>query len=295
MTDQHFSIQFAALQSNLSVHTIRAWEKRYQVVTPQRDNSGRRQYSRDEIKKLKTLSELTKLGNPISEMAKLESPDLYSLHSEFVQTDTKKNFSDLINPDLTVQNLILALNSYKLDIISHEFEKLKTIAGPKSLVLQVLTPLIKEIKLKLSNNELTRSQVKALVSVIKFHMGHSLYQHICSTNCSPFSFVIATQMGVQDELQLMMSAILCSEYNIKFYYLGTDFPAESLSHAVNQIGCEYILLSDSTDVSQFSRDVSKGLKKDVTFLSVGTTESSSNVKSFETLTAFDHFLQTLHF
>jgi hypothetical protein len=43
--EKKFNIQLAAQMTGLTAHTIRAWEKRYQALSPERTNNGRRLYS----------------------------------------------------------------------------------------------------------------------------------------------------------------------------------------------------------------------------------------------------------
>ena len=49
--DPHYPIRTAARLTSLSVDTLRAWERRYQAVTPERTNRGRL-YTKDHIAKL---------------------------------------------------------------------------------------------------------------------------------------------------------------------------------------------------------------------------------------------------
>jgi len=62
--------------TGLTVHTIRAWEKRYNVVSPGRTETRRRLYSRDDIRKLTLLKNLVDEGNPISLIAGLSADQL---------------------------------------------------------------------------------------------------------------------------------------------------------------------------------------------------------------------------
>ena len=50
-----YNIQMVSKLTGISIHTLRAWEKRYQAVVPERDSSGRRTYNDSELEKLKIL------------------------------------------------------------------------------------------------------------------------------------------------------------------------------------------------------------------------------------------------
>jgi len=63
----------------LSTHALRAWERRYGTVKPERTPGGNRLYDRDQIDRLKTLKRLTDYGHSIGEVAHLPLPELKRL------------------------------------------------------------------------------------------------------------------------------------------------------------------------------------------------------------------------
>ena len=58
-----YPIKVVSQMTGLSVHVIRAWEKRYNVVEPDRTDTNRRLYSEKEIEKLKLLKTIILRGN----------------------------------------------------------------------------------------------------------------------------------------------------------------------------------------------------------------------------------------
>ena len=61
MSETKHPIQIVARRTGLSVDVIRAWERRYNAVTPTRTETGRRLYSNNDVKKLCTLEEALKV------------------------------------------------------------------------------------------------------------------------------------------------------------------------------------------------------------------------------------------
>ncbi|MCK7540180.1 MAG: MerR family transcriptional regulator [Marinilabiliales bacterium] len=60
----------------IKAHTIRMWEKRYGVLTPDRSDSNIRYYTEEELKKLITVSILNRNGMKISKIARLNDSEL---------------------------------------------------------------------------------------------------------------------------------------------------------------------------------------------------------------------------
>ena len=178
MQDNGFSIQFVSKVTGISAHTLRAWEKRYSAVVPDRNEKGKRLYSQADIKKLKLLTDLVQLGSSISDVASLETEDLIKLAEKY-----GTGYSEVVvKPDVDVQavlkNLIMALRGFKLDIISHELEKIKNDLGQRDFSLRVLSPLLVEIGTMVYNGELSIAQEHAMSAIIKFHVGSILYNDI---------------------------------------------------------------------------------------------------------------------
>ena len=79
MSDRLHTIQFAARHSGLSMHTIRAWERRYGALAPDRTATNRRLYSAEDIEKLSLLHDAVQSGHRISQVAALSPAELRNL------------------------------------------------------------------------------------------------------------------------------------------------------------------------------------------------------------------------
>src|SRR3954454_19020447 len=63
-----YSIAAVSKLTGVSCHALRVWERRYGFPVPQRTSSGHRRYSRDQVRALQTITELSRTGRPISEL-----------------------------------------------------------------------------------------------------------------------------------------------------------------------------------------------------------------------------------
>ncbi len=71
-----YSIKAVSQATGLSIETLRAWERRYGVVQPTRDASGRRAYQPDDVIRLRKLREATERGHPIGRLVRLGQEEL---------------------------------------------------------------------------------------------------------------------------------------------------------------------------------------------------------------------------
>ena len=76
---KEFGINVISTACGVMPHTIRTWEKRYQVFTPGRSAGGQRIYSEVDLDKAKLIVALIEQGHTISILAKHSLQDLRSL------------------------------------------------------------------------------------------------------------------------------------------------------------------------------------------------------------------------
>lgn len=152
----------ASRLSGVGVHTIRAWEKRYSAIVPLRSSTGRRKYSKENIEKLKLLSDLSILGNNIGSMAHLSIEELESMigqvNKHYANSNRTIPENQTINTDNSLDKLLMALQFYKLDVIGHELEKLKMSLSPKDMALKIVSPLLYEVGVKVEKGNFSISQ-----------------------------------------------------------------------------------------------------------------------------------------
>ena len=67
---KEFSINVISTVCGVMPHTIRTWEKRYQVFKPERSEGGQRLYNEVDLEKAKLIVALQEQGHTISSLAK---------------------------------------------------------------------------------------------------------------------------------------------------------------------------------------------------------------------------------
>ena len=179
---QYFNIQMASQLSGLRSATIRAWEKRYQVVTPERAENKHRLYSELDIEKLTLLAQLTELGQNIGKIAKLDLHELKRVYETVMKRPyQQRHFSDTnkeqINFDKTLSNLSLAINSFKLDIIFHELLKIKKYLSLQEIALTTLPFIFELLQKKMKKGEISLGDLKVLEHLLLQHFSSLLLQH----------------------------------------------------------------------------------------------------------------------
>ncbi len=71
-----FPISVVSQKTGLTPEVLRAWERRYQGVRPQRDSAGRRVYSRELLDRLIVIARLLRAGYRVGDVVDLSAEDL---------------------------------------------------------------------------------------------------------------------------------------------------------------------------------------------------------------------------
>ncbi len=242
-----FNIQIAAQMSGLSTHTIRAWEKRYQALTPVRNENGRRLYTSQEIDRLMMLSQLTQLGTSIGQIAGLSDAELKESYEKLLQNSGQGTSvmagRKILNLHETKNKLLSAVGNYQVDLISQLLSDAKTALEPKTFALDILHPLIQEVKLRRDSGKFQDAQAQALFAIAKFHAGNIIYAHFEKTFKSTSKIVLTSVEKEHHSFPLLISALLCCHHKKNFYYFNSNLPAPSITDAVRAIEANLLVLS----------------------------------------------------
>lgn len=241
-TSRTFNIQFVSNITGINPHTIRAWEKRYEAINPERDHNGRRLYNQSDIDRLNLLHDLVKVGNSISDIASLPSEELKDIHEQFVTPNENK---DELDPNFDVQfslqNVYMGLDFYKLDIIGHELSKAADSLSSVDFALKFVEPIINKIRRMKQEGKLDINERASIFHLVKSDLMRKLFSQGNIKNTGK-SIIIASARGQLNEIGALLTAILCKNNGYEIKYLGGNVPAKSLGEIANQFSINNIFV-----------------------------------------------------
>jgi DNA-binding transcriptional MerR regulator/methylmalonyl-CoA mutase cobalamin-binding subunit len=254
-----YSIQSVSQMCGLSTHCIRAWEKRYGAIKPERSNNGRRLYSEAELNRLQMLGKLSSLGNAISLIANLPDTELEKLLLKMNQGRSAiQSFSQsksLVEPKTYLLNLFMALSAYKLDVLTHELNKASMDLTCKEFALDVVAALFRKVGEYVHEGKMSIAQEHTLSALTKFFIGRRIGQHYRLDHKSKLKIILATPLGEHHSIGLMLASLLMAEHQVNFVYLGEDLPEESIAEAAKATNSEVVLLAVSPAYANRTRNI----------------------------------------
>jgi len=241
-----YPIKAVSNLTGLSLHVIRAWEKRYNVVVPSRTETNRRLYSEEDIHKLKLLSKALDSGYTIGTIASFSVPELQDLLGIINErSNNNSNETQNFKVEYSIKNYMSsAIEAIKqLDAIKLENQIYKVLVElplPKFISL-FIAPLIQKVgemwvsgDIRIVGEHISTDVIRKILS--------SLIDNSSVTKDSP-SILISTPKGQLHELGALIIAVIASSDGWKVTYLGPDLPAEEIAAASLRLNPDIIALS----------------------------------------------------
>lgn len=238
-----YSIKAAARLSGLSPYVIRAWERRYHILTPQRTDTNRRVYSEADIEKLSLLSGAVKEGSTIGNVAHMSLEELKNLNADQsgpnavreVKPDSDLKYTEYLDACL---NSIKQYDSYSLE---STLEKSSMDLGFDGLMNGLLIPLINKIGEDWYNGEVRIAQEHMASSVLAAFLKNLIQRY----KVSPYApeVLVCTPRGQMHELGSLLAALVAKSEGWNVISLGADLPAEEIAAAAIYSNARAVCLS----------------------------------------------------
>lgn len=254
-----FSIKDLENLSGIKAHTIRIWEKRYNVLEPMRTETNIRLYDLPSLQKLLNITLLHDYGYKISKISKYPPEKIPNLVREIISDKNKKN---------------LAINAFKIAMLNydqqHFMETYNALIKEKSfseIFSQVFIPLMDELGILWQSDTISPAQEHFLSYLIKQQLivNTELIQQNPSKRTDRI-FVLYLPINEIHEMGLMYINYEIIKSGYKTIFLGESLPAESLidisKHFDNVTFVTYMTVQpEESAVNSYIKFVSENILK----------------------------------
>jgi DNA-binding transcriptional MerR regulator len=225
-----------AQATGLTVETLRAWERRYGIIEPKRDDSGHRMYTAWDVSRLRRLRETTDRGHPISKIAHLSDEDLACLLS-----DRAADHAVSAAARAFVERIMAAVEGYRTEECDTAISMAFALLPVDDVVRDVLSPVLRETGERWHRGEFTVAQERLLSSSVRRLVGGLL--NTFSGLAHGETVVFATVSGEQHELGILMYAALAASRKLRALYLGADLPPREIADLARRSGAAAVAIS----------------------------------------------------
>jgi MerR family transcriptional regulator, light-induced transcriptional regulator len=134
---RHYTLNELEKLTGILAATIRVWERRYNIIKPQRTDTNRRWYDDDDLKRLINISIVYHSGIKISKIAKYSGLEL----EEKVELLTK----DSVKSDTHINSLIVAMISFNGNAVNEILLRCIINSGFEETFSNVIFPFLRRV------------------------------------------------------------------------------------------------------------------------------------------------------
>lgn len=263
--DPKFTIKTVASKTGIRPVTLRAWERRHEVLNPHRGDNKYRLYSERDIAILRWLKnrvdEGISISNAVSELRSMTGNNIWPEALPQAPAKMIGGAESSTPPAQYANQLFRALIKHDENTASDLLREVHSIFDLMTVCTQVLVPALQEIGNAWYNGEI-RVTTEHFASAYLRGKLLSLLQAYPSRRSAPLVMVGCAPME-QHELGSLMLAVLLRSEGFRVEYLGPDIPIEDLADYASYEMPGMIILSASSEESARNMKRMQDLLKDI--------------------------------
>lgn len=247
-----YSIKDLERLSGVKAHTIRIWEKRYEIIKPKRTNTNIRLYDDEDLKRLLNIAILKDHGFKISEIASFSNDKLSEKVLSFASNP--KHHSTQVN------NLILSM----IELDDRKFDKILTNStvkiGFEETIMYVIYPFLEKIGVLWQIGSINAAQEHFVTNLLRQKLIVAIDGQLPGANPDAKRFLLFLPEKEYHEIGLLFYAYLVRKNGHKIIYLGQSVPFQDVIEVANLKKPHAIVTSvtaafDEKTMEQFLHDM----------------------------------------
>lgn len=227
-----YSIKDIEQLCGIKAHTLRIWEKRYNILVAQRTSTNIRYYTEEDLRFALNLSILYNKGLKISKLAKLTKEEIRVRAAELT------DFDDSSEKNLDILSIaMLELNEYKfVRILNKNIEQ----RGFDETMEKVIYPLLEKINMLWVASSINEVHETFVLNIIKQKLIVEIDKLEIVQGNEKNKFLLYVPEDESQKLSLYYMYYVLRKKNFDVFFLGEDATFSKLKTAQEIIKADYI-------------------------------------------------------
>lgn len=231
LDDGWLPIREVARQTGVNAITLRAWERRYGLIVPQRTPKGHRLYSAEHVQRILTILTWLNRGVAVSQVKPLL--DTAQDPSESVENDWQR----------LRQTLLMAVTQLNERTLDDSTNQVMALYPPRTLCEQLLLPLLAELEQRWQGQFGAQMERVFFYSWLRSKFGARIYHNNRQLHAAPLLLINHSDLSLEPHLWLC--AWLISSADCPVQVFDWPLPAGELALAVEHLQARGVLLYSS--------------------------------------------------
>lgn len=242
--------------TGLNPDTIRAWERRYSAISPERTGGNTRLFSPADVRRLVLLKDVVALGHPVSRVAGLDTPSLERLLRDDEQQSALPR-EEPVAQSISLQRLadeyLALVDNFEVRKAREFLLRATALLPTRELLLTVVGPVLSTFVTRWGDD----AQGEARKQLVRLHLRAAL------TSLRPFHpiergaprVVAVSPVAPQHDLGLLASSVFAAMRGFELLYVGTGLSADALAYAIDELEPAVVLLGVDASLDRAQRVV----------------------------------------
>lgn len=217
-----FSIKNLENISGIKAHTLRIWEKRYNLLEPERTDTNIRRYSLESLKTLLNVTLLYNHGFKISKIASLSEDEIPDL----VRNIALKSNSEQVS----INAFKLAMINFDCELFDNNYDEILQHHNFEYVFIDIFMPLMKELGILWQTGAISPTHEHFITNLVKqkIHVQSELLQRTTTFNEDQPIFALFLPENEIHELGILYLNYLILSKGYRTIFLGQSLQTSSL-------------------------------------------------------------------
>jgi len=245
-----YTIKTVVQQTGITPATLRAWERRYNVLSPGRSEGGYRLYSERDIAILKWLKQQTDSGVSISSAVALLERHRAAREARTGPVGQAAAAAERAGPRPTgvlAQELLAALLAFQEARAAAILAEAFAIHPIENVAEEIITPVLVEIGERWHRGEATIVQEHFATAFLRHRLA-ALFQAYEPASAGPLALT-GSAAGEWHDVGILLVSLGLRRYGWRVIYLGQNVPVDHLIAEVERLRPRLVCLSATTPES----------------------------------------------
>ncbi|MCD7033337.1 MerR family transcriptional regulator [Metabacillus sp. GX 13764] len=231
-----YNIKAVSKMLGIQPGTLRAWERRYNMIAPVRNESGHRLYTEEHIKILKWLMSKINKGFSISQAVNLlENTGISAEEPNLVQEEAADRAAELTD------ELLKALHSFDENSAHELLNKAFSLYSIDKVVIDILGTVLVKTGDLWEAGKITTAHEHFASSFLRSRIGMIL--HTLPVNGLLPKTVAVCGPGEWHEFGLLIFTLFLRRRGFEVIYLGTSIAEKDIEAVIEEVNPKFLILS----------------------------------------------------
>ena len=248
-----YNMKAMVQQTGVAAPTLRAWERRYAILSPQRTQHEYRLYSERDIAIIRWLKERVDTGMSISQAAALfryleEEHKRQEISQPAMQSaqqsedrETTNHAPAIYNMRLVQERLLIAFRGFDEAAARQLMSSILAISPIEQVCANLIAPTLWEVGRLWEQGEISVA-VEHFASAFFHSLLTGLFHSMPTNDANPL-VIACCAPGEQHELGLLMLSLLLRRSGLRVTYLGQSIETAGLLQAIKQMAPTLVCVS----------------------------------------------------